>query len=133
MGGEKALKASVKIMNDFSADIITRRRAEPEAERAQRCDLLSRHVPAGQCGCCNAALTWRVRNCGCRFMALKGNDGKPLSDNFLRDIIMNFMIAGRDTTANAMSWACYRLAIHPEVTQKVGPGLRGCVRCVLCG
>ena len=43
---------------------------------------------------------------------------EEITDEDLRDIIMNFLIAGRDTTANALSWAFYRLCIHPEVQEK---------------
>ena len=32
---------------------------------------------------------------------------------------MNFLIAGRDTTANALSWTLYELAQHPEAEQKM--------------
>ena len=46
-----------------------------------------------------------------------------IDEVFLRDVIMNFMIAGRDTTAAAMSWAVHLIATHPEVEAKV---------CVMC-
>lgn len=38
---------------------------------------------------------------------------------FLRDLVMNFMIAGRDTTAQALTWTLYLLAQHPEITERV--------------
>ena len=41
------------------------------------------------------------------------------SDKNLRDVILNILIAGRDTTANALSWAFYRLCIHPEIQLKI--------------
>lgn len=41
--------------------------------------------------------------------------GETLSEDFLRDLVMNFLIAGRDTTAAALSWAIYCLSQHPEV------------------
>ncbi len=34
-----------------------------------------------------------------------------LTDQDLRDIIMNFLLAGRDTTAQALSWMFYRLSL----------------------
>ena len=44
----------------------------------------------------------------------------PLSSpQELRDIVMNFMIAGRDTTACALSWTFYELAKNPESMDKV--------------
>lgn len=42
-----------------------------------------------------------------------------LSDADLRDIILNFFIAGRDTTAQAMSWSIYRLCVHREVQTRI--------------
>jgi len=47
-----------------------------------------------------------------------GGDNKDLTDKDLRDIILNFVIAGRDTTAQALSWSIYRLCIHPHVQQR---------------
>lgn len=35
-----------------------------------------------------------------------------LTDEFLRDIVLNFVIAGRDTTAQALSWSFYMLCCH---------------------
>ncbi|KAG0196625.1 hypothetical protein BGX28_009915 [Mortierella sp. GBA30] len=43
------------------------------------------------------------------FMETKDEDGAPLSDELIVDIILNFTIAGRDTTAQAISWTFYTL------------------------
>ncbi|KAF9206027.1 hypothetical protein BGZ49_003135 [Haplosporangium sp. Z 27] len=43
------------------------------------------------------------------FLDTKDEDGKPLTDDFIADIILNFTIAGRDTTAQALSWMFYLL------------------------
>jgi cytochrome P450 len=48
--------------------------------------------------------------------AIDEKTGKPLyrnNNNALRDIILNFMIAGRDTTAQALSWALFEIARAP--------------------
>ena len=37
----------------------------------------------------------------------------------LRDVIMSFFIAGRDTTASTLSWLFLSLATHPEVAQSL--------------
>lgn len=34
---------------------------------------------------------------------------------FIRDVVVNFLVAGRDTTAQALSWFFYCLSQHPEV------------------
>mmetsp|Transcript_51077 Transcript_51077/g.110698 ORF Transcript_51077/g.110698 Transcript_51077/m.110698 type:complete len:521 (+) Transcript_51077:98-1660(+) len=44
--------------------------------------------------------------------------GEQMSDDFLRDLVLNFLLAGRDTTAQALSWTIFALAQHPEVAQK---------------
>lgn len=42
-----------------------------------------------------------------------------ISDKYLRDIILNFMIAGKDTTANTLSWFFYMLCKNPLVEEKI--------------
>jgi hypothetical protein len=37
------------------------------------------------------------------------------SDRFLRDVVMSFIIAGRDTTAVLLSWTFFVLGQHPEI------------------
>lgn len=41
------------------------------------------------------------------------------SPKYLRDIILNFIIAGKDTTATSLSWFVYMLCKHPPVQEKV--------------
>src|SRR5690606_15703828 len=38
------------------------------------------------------------------FMNAKDEEGKPLTDEMLKDSLLNFVIAGRDTTAQALTW-----------------------------
>eukprot|EP00624_Nannochloropsis_granulata_P004898 evm.model.NODE_34730_length_4114_cov_12.519445.1 len=52
------------------------------------------------------------------FMMRTDSDGNPFSVDYLRDIVVNMTIAGRDTTAYALAWALYLLATHPEVQIK---------------
>lgn len=40
-------------------------------------------------------------------------------DKFLRDTILNLMIAGRDTTSSALTWFIWLVSIHPEVKEKI--------------
>jgi cytochrome P450 family 135 len=41
-------------------------------------------------------------------------DGAPMSDVEVRDELMTLLVAGHETTANALSWAIERLCRHPE-------------------
>lgn len=72
--------------------MVRKRRADPEADET---DLLG------------------------RFMKTTNEEGRPLTNEELRDAILNFIIAGRDTTAQAMSWMTYLLALNPEVDAKL--------------
>lgn len=54
-----------------------------------------------------------------RFMNTRDENGELLDDRGLRDIIINFIIAGRDTTAQALSWTFYNLMLHPRVEKKL--------------
>ncbi|PSR87482.1 Cytochrome P450 94B3 like [Actinidia chinensis var. chinensis] len=47
-------------------------------------------------------------------MILAGHDEK-----FLRDMMISFIMAGRDTTSAAMTWLFYLLSRHPEAEQEV--------------
>lgn len=45
--------------------------------------------------------------------------GEGMDDKQLRDEIITIFGAGHDTTANALSWIWYLLAMHPEVLKKL--------------
>ncbi|XP_044467909.1 cytochrome P450 704C1-like isoform X3 [Mangifera indica] len=49
-----------------------------------------------------------------RFLELKETDPK-----YLRDIVLNFVIAGKDTTATTLSWFFYFLCKHPDIQEKI--------------
>ncbi|KAF9969183.1 hypothetical protein BGZ73_008590 [Actinomortierella ambigua] len=38
---------------------------------------------------------------------------------YLRDMLMNFMVAGRDTTASLLTWTFWHLAHHPDVVERM--------------
>ena len=46
-------------------------------------------------------------------MGATHDDGSPLSDQELRDELLTLLVAGHETTANALAWAGERLARHP--------------------
>lgn len=54
-----------------------------------------------------------------RFLIEREKDPENISNKYLRDIILNFMVAGRDTTAGTLSWFLYMLCEHPDVQEKV--------------
>ncbi|KDE06199.1 hypothetical protein MVLG_03479 [Microbotryum lychnidis-dioicae p1A1 Lamole] len=53
------------------------------------------------------------------YMSIRDEQGKPLSRTQLRDAVLNLIIAGRDTTAQACSWSMFHLMLHPEVVDRI--------------
>lgn len=47
-----------------------------------------------------------------------GGDGGGMDDRSLRDELMTLMVAGQETSAILLSWACALLAQHPECAAK---------------
>lgn len=104
VGRERRLKECVKVLDDFSFDVIERRRKELAACKESRSDLLSRFIDL-----CNRE---------------GGEVAKSaFTDKALRDMILNFVIAGRDTTAVTLCWFFYMMTRHPEVAHKIADEL----------
>jgi len=72
---------------------IARRRADPT--HAERDDVLSVLVAA------------------------RDEDGAPLSDGEVRDLLLGLLMAGHETTANALTWAFERLSRTPHARQRL--------------
>jgi cytochrome P450 family 135 len=51
-------------------------------------------------------------------------DGSPMSDRELRDELVTLLVAGHETTANALSWAVERLCRHPQKLARLADELR---------
>ncbi len=51
-------------------------------------------------------------------------DGSPMSDSELRDELVTLLVAGHETTANALAWAVERLCRHPEQMQRLTEEVR---------
>ncbi|KAI9307243.1 cytochrome P450 [Cunninghamella echinulata] len=84
----------LKVIDDFAKSVIDQRRKAIAAGEEHK-DLLS------------------------RFMNATNEYNETLDDKELRDTIMNFIIAGRDTTAQALSWTFLMLMSHPRVEEKL--------------
>ncbi|KAG0207289.1 hypothetical protein BGX28_001446 [Mortierella sp. GBA30] len=95
------MKKAIKIIDSYAYDAIQRRRVETTAEaqfrqgKSGREDLLD------------------------LFMKWRDDDGRALTDVELRDVFINFIIAGRDTTAQALSWMYYEVMKNPEVEKNI--------------
>ena len=54
-----------------------------------------------------------------RFIELGEDPESNTTEKGLRDVVLNFVIAGRDTTATTLSWALYMIMTHPHVAEKL--------------
>lgn len=50
--------------------------------------------------------------------------GEQMSDEQLRDEVMTMVLAGHETTANALSFSLYLLSKHPDVTRRLATEVR---------
>lgn len=44
---------------------------------------------------------------------------KETDPKYLKDIILSFIIAGKDTTASTLSWFFYMMCKHPHLQEKI--------------
>nr|XP_043629911.1 cytochrome P450 86B1-like [Erigeron canadensis] len=98
LGSEKRLKDSIIGVDNFADEVIRTRKKElllHADDKKQRSDLLT------------------------IFMGHKDEQGEPFSDKFLRDICVNFILAGRDTSSVALSWFFWLLDRNPTVEEKI--------------
>lgn len=59
-----------------------------------------------------------------RFVLASEQDPGTMDDRYLRDIVLNFLIAGKDTTGNTLTWFFYLLCKNPIVQNKVALEIR---------
>eukprot|EP00008_Paramoeba_atlantica_P009546 CAMPEP_0201493912 /NCGR_PEP_ID=MMETSP0151_2-20130828/43244_1 /ASSEMBLY_ACC=CAM_ASM_000257 /TAXON_ID=200890 /ORGANISM="Paramoeba atlantica, Strain 621/1 / CCAP 1560/9" /LENGTH=442 /DNA_ID=CAMNT_0047881761 /DNA_START=444 /DNA_END=1769 /DNA_ORIENTATION=- len=94
-GSEGELADSLSIINNFVFDVVRKRKEMGKEELEKHEDFLS------------------------RFLRLADpNTGERPSDKYLRDMVLNFVIAGRDTTASGLSWTLFELSQHPEIIER---------------
>eukprot|EP01018_Ginkgo_biloba_P037645 Gb_34127 [translate_table: standard] len=97
IGSEAKLKEDVKVLDGFTYDLIQKRRKfmKANADKEVRPDLLS------------------------RFLSMATENPETYTDKKLRDAILNFVIAGRDTTAVTLSWFFWLLSENPKAEDKI--------------
>jgi cytochrome P450 len=52
-------------------------------------------------------------------LAARHEDGSPMTDRELRDELVTLLVAGHETTANALAWAGERLVRHPDALARL--------------
>ncbi|KAL5572002.1 hypothetical protein UlMin_021599 [Ulmus minor] len=97
IGCEATLKNNINLIDDFVNKLIRNKRKllakQPNIDEKE--DILS------------------------RFLMESEKNPEQMNDKYLRDIILNFMIAGKDTSASTLSWFLYMLCKNPIVQEKI--------------
>ncbi|KAF4037497.1 Cytochrome P450 [Phytophthora infestans] len=102
VGSEHQLRKSIQVIDNTCYDIISRSMEERKT--------------AG------SAATDGKKNIISLFLDGASDDAKSdqdLDPKYLRDIVVSFMTAGRDTTTAALSWFFYTVSQHPKVEEKI--------------
>ncbi|XP_076883878.1 cytochrome P450 704C1-like [Bidens hawaiensis] len=98
IGSEAALKDNIRIIDNFVYELINNKRDQMKNKDLYRDkeDILS------------------------RFLMESEIDRENMSDEYLRDISLTFVIAGKDTSASTLAWFFYMLCKHPLIQEKIG-------------
>ncbi|KAJ6852728.1 uncharacterized protein M6B38_254110 [Iris pallida] len=106
VGSEGMLRKSLEGVDEFAYEVIRRRRKElgEEEGAARRSDLLT------------------------VFMRLRDEEGREYSEKFLRDVCVNFILAGRDTSSVALAWFFWLLQDNRGVEERIVEELRGILK-----
>ncbi|KAL7198661.1 hypothetical protein ACSBR2_021045 [Camellia fascicularis] len=91
IGSEKQLRISINEVREFAREIVKAKKQElGEKSSLESVDLLSRFLSSGH------------------------------SDvNFVTDIVISFILAGRDTTSAALTWFFWLISRHPDVENEI--------------
>ncbi|KAL4200012.1 hypothetical protein AMTRI_Chr03g54260 [Amborella trichopoda] len=89
-GYEKELRASIEKVKSFAEEVIRKKMEKSEGSGTSEVDdLLSRFMDTG------------------------------MDKEFIVDIVINFILAGRDTTSAALTWFFWLLERHPQVEEAI--------------
>ncbi|ONK80844.1 uncharacterized protein A4U43_C01F22410 [Asparagus officinalis] len=95
IGPEKRLADAVKVLDHFIVKYVNERK---EAKRGENGDLITSYLDSeGEIA----------------------DNGFSNLDIFLRDTVLNLMVAGRDTISSALTWFFYLIAKNPTVEAKI--------------
>ncbi|RIA88163.1 cytochrome P450 [Glomus cerebriforme] len=92
------MRSACKFLSDYAHDIIKKRRNN-EGTLKNNNDILNMFM--------NAEIDDENGNV------------RKLNDEELKDIVLNLIVAGRDTTAQALSWMMYNIMVNPNVEDKL--------------
>ena len=118
---EKIIQQSAKVINDFANKVIQQKRrtansTKKDSSAEKDSSTKKEETKKGDPSSLGPDLISRFLD------KSKKENSEAMSNKELRDIVLNFMIAGRDTTACALTWSIYELTQHPEHAKHIRNG-----------
>nr|XP_011470443.1 PREDICTED: cytochrome P450 704C1-like [Fragaria vesca subsp. vesca] len=101
IGREAVIRKNIEVMDNFIYDLINRkienlRKSEEQDEQSlKRRDFISKLLEA-----------------------------KETDPKYLRDMVLNFIAAGKDTTGSALTWFIYMMCKHLDIQEKIAQEVR---------
>jgi cytochrome P450 len=95
LGSERVIRKQMRVIAQYGMGVIQRLRHARETDKSEKPDLVSRFIEYAEA------------------------NGERIDNEELLDVVLNFIIAGRDTTACLLSWATYELTQHPELQERL--------------
>ncbi|ESW34504.1 hypothetical protein PHAVU_001G157900 [Phaseolus vulgaris] len=90
-GSEKRLRMAVRVVHEFAKNIVREKKKElKEKEVLESVDMLSRFLSSGHS-----------------------------DEDFVTDIVISFILAGKDTTSAALTWFFWLLSKNPRVEKEI--------------
>jgi hypothetical protein len=122
---EYRLKRAVRVLDDFAYQLISVRKTE--ADLRARGDLLSLCIdPIVISLSLSLSLVsfYILTRSLCTVLSMLDEKNRPYDARFIRDMALNFILAGRDTTACTLTFLFYLLAQNPQHEAKVVEEIR---------
>lgn len=99
IGSEKRFRGAIKVINDYAMEIIRSKEGDSKAQ-------IDNGIPVQ-----------RDQDLLSRFMSSSVNlefQDQEQRRKFLRDIVISFILAGRDSTSTALTWFFWLISGHPQ-------------------
>ncbi|PNT76575.1 hypothetical protein BRADI_1g49840v3 [Brachypodium distachyon] len=110
---------STKVLRDFSSDVFRMNAAK-----------LSEKISCAAAKRITINMQKAREDILSRFIQESEKDPQTMNDRYLRDIVLSFLIAGKDTTGDTLSWFFYMLCKNPVVQDKIAFEIRESVEWV---
>ncbi|KAG0586174.1 hypothetical protein KC19_2G070000 [Ceratodon purpureus] len=126
IGDERELKEAMTVVNGFAEGVIRARRKELYGSQGKkllaRHDLLSRFMEFTESSDHGEVLQSELEQRCMDDLNLNASDPiakEQASNVFLRDMVISFILAGRDTSSLGLTWFFHALSNNPHVEAKI--------------